>query len=159
MNNNNRRDILSAQTFTVSPSLPIVDLTTVVSSQDDQRANLAITDVNIRINIVHTWDSDVVATLIHPDGTRVLLFSGVGGSGDNFTNTVLDDQASTSITTGTAPFTGSFRPAGSLSSLINKGASGVWQLEIRDTASLDQGTLLNWSVIVETGEPMFTVGR
>lgn len=158
VNNNNRRDILAAQTFTVSPSLAIPDLVTVVSTQTISGLTLPITDVNIRVNITHTWDSDLTATLVHPDGTRVQLFSAVGGSGDNFTNTILDDEASASITTGVAPFTGSFKPAGLLSTLINKSASGVWQLEIRDNASLDTGTLLNWSVIVETGEPVFNVG-
>ncbi len=103
-----------------------------------------------------TWDSDLVATLIHPDGTRVLLFSGVGVA-LNFTNTVLDDEAATPITAGTPPFTGSFRPMGALSTLIGKPGNGAWQLEIRDTASLDQGTLLNWSIIVQTGEPGFAV--
>jgi hypothetical protein len=37
--------------------------------------------------------------VVAPDGTPVVLFSGVGGSGDNFTATVLDDQATASITT------------------------------------------------------------
>ena len=35
-------------------------------------------------------------------------------AGDNFTSTVLDDNASEAINTGSAPFTGSFSPQGSL---------------------------------------------
>ncbi len=158
VNNNNRRDPATTQTFTASPAVAIPDVATVTTTQTVTGLTLPITDVNIRVNITHTWDADLVATLIHPDGTRVLLFSAVGGSGDNFTNTVLDDEAPTSITAGTAPFTGSFRPAGSLASLINKSANGVWQLELSDTASLDTGTLANWSIILSTGEPIFSTG-
>lgn len=37
-----------------------------------------------------------------------------GSSGNNYTNTVFDDEAASLITAGTAPFSGSFRPEGSL---------------------------------------------
>ena len=158
VNNNNRRDILGAQTFTANPALFVPDFATVVTSQTVSGLTLPITDVNIRVNIAMTWDSDLRVTLIHPDGTRVLLFANVGPAGVNFTNTVLDDEASASITTGTAPFTGSFRPLQPLSALANKSASGTWQLEISDTVGGDQATLQNWSIIVQIGEPGFSTG-
>ncbi len=52
---------------------------------------------------------------MHPDATMVELSTDNGSTGDNYTNTVFDDEASTAITAGTAPFTGSYRPEGSLS--------------------------------------------
>ena len=103
-------------------------------------------DVNVAVNITHTWDSDVRATLIGPDGTSVLLFGGVGGSGDNFTNTVLDDEAATAIGAGTAPFTGSFKPAQPLSALDGKLIAGTWTLALADTVNQDTGTLSSWTV-------------
>ena len=64
--------------------------------------------VCMRIN--HTYDSDLVVQLIAPDGTMVNLFSGVGGAGDNFTNTCLNQSATTSINSGSPPFNGTFKP-------------------------------------------------
>ena len=52
-----------------------------------------ILDLNVLININHTWDEDLDVFLVAPDGTRVELFTDVGGIGDNFTNTLLDDEA------------------------------------------------------------------
>jgi hypothetical protein len=56
-------------------------------------------DLNLELDITHTYHRQLTATLFAPDGTPVELFSNVGGSGDNLTATVLDDQA------GSAPFT------------------------------------------------------
>jgi subtilisin-like proprotein convertase family protein/subtilisin family serine protease len=109
----------------------------------------AIIDLNVTLDITHTWDGDLVVFLISPSGTRVELFSGVGGSGNNFTNTTLDDEAATSITNGTAPFTGSYRPVGLLSDFDGESPIGTWALEINDVLGLDMGTLNSWSLTLE----------
>ena len=73
----------------------------------------AIEDIEVSINITHTFAADLNVFLISPEGTRVELIDDLGGFGDNFTDTVFDDEAATSISTITsamAPFTGSFRP-------------------------------------------------
>jgi hypothetical protein len=77
---------------------------------------------------------------------------GVGGSGDNFTGTIFDDQATTAIASGTPPFTGRFRPAQPLSALLGEDPNGTWSLEITDFFQQDQGTLTAWSIRVRTGE-------
>ena len=56
-----------------------------------------IGDVNVTINIEHTWDGDLDIELINPDGDIVSLASGVGGQDDNFTNTTFDDDAAIAI--------------------------------------------------------------
>src|SRR5262249_57827992 len=100
-----------------------------------------IVDINVTLNISHTYDSDLVVSLIGPDNTTVTLFSNVGGSGDNFTNTVLDDQAATLISSGVAPFTGTYRPSpGMLSSFNSHATNGTWTLKAQDTAAADTGT-------------------
>jgi len=102
----------------------------------------------ICVNITHTYDSDLDIFLVAPDGTEITLISAVGGGDDNFTNTCLNNNADTSIIDGIAPFTGMFRPLGSLG-LINNGqtGNGLWQLKIHDTYPFaDSGTLLDWSI-------------
>lgn len=107
-----------------------------------------IDDVNATLNIKHPYDSDLTVFLKGPDGTRINLFTRVGGSGDNFSGTILDDEASLAITSGSAPFSGSFRPAESLGVFDGKNVHGTWTLEITDSVRRDKGTLLNWTLTV-----------
>ena len=73
--------------------------------------DFVINDVNVTLNIQHTWVPDLTITLTSPDGTVVELSSAIGNAGDDdMTNTSFDDGADTDITDGTAPFTGVFRP-------------------------------------------------
>jgi subtilisin-like proprotein convertase family protein len=121
---------------------PAVTSSIVVSSTG------AVSDVNVTINISHTFDGDLDIFLIGPNGTRVELTTDNGGTGENFVSTVFDDQALTSITAGAAPFTGSFKPEGLLSTLNGIPANGTWTLEITDDAGVDTGTLNSWSLTI-----------
>ena len=112
-----------------------------------------VTDVNVRLDIAHTYAADVRAYLVSPSGRRVELVSIAGGDGDNFTDTVFDDEAATPVAVGAAPFTGSFRPVGSLADFDGQSANGTWTLQVDDVAQYDAGTLLNWSITLATGEP------
>ncbi|MCI0377016.1 MAG: S8 family serine peptidase [Gemmataceae bacterium] len=137
-------------TFTNSTPAPIRDLTNTVSfitiNQD-----ITIADVNVRINITHTWDSDLYIDLRGPDLTTALLIRYRGGSGDNFTNTVLNDEAGTFIGNGAAPFAGSYRPEVALSRFDGKNARGQWRLRVYDAYYFDVGTLHFWSLTIEQG--------
>lgn len=41
----------------------------------------AIRDINVRLDIEHRWNPDLIVTLISPMGTRVELFGGIGTDG------------------------------------------------------------------------------
>ncbi len=117
----------------------------------------SIADITVSLSAAFSPDSDLEAVLIAPNGTQVPLFSGVGGNGLNFVNTVLDDSAENSINSGTAPFTGSFKPSGTLSSLdglpvdfknsFGLWVPGVWTLQLTSSSAL-KGTLDNWSLSI-----------
>ena len=126
----------------------IIDNTTVTSIIDIADAG-TVADVDVTLDITHTWDSDLDVFLIAPDSTRIELFQDVGGSGDNFVGTILDDEASTSISSGTAPFTGSFSPTQSLGAVDGISMTGIWTLEISDDAGGDTGTLDAWSLLID----------
>ena len=127
---------------------------TVTNSVINVTDNVVITDINVTINIEHTWVADLDIKLIAPDGTtEVYLCQDVGGiAGVNFTNTVFDDDATTNIADGTPPFTGTFSPenqAGSeglLADFNGMSSLGDWTLEITDDANGDSGTLLDWTI-------------
>ena len=104
------------------------------TSSTFSRRRLTVLDVNAKVTITHTYDADLRATLTGPDGTSVLLFGGVGGSANDFTNTTLDDEAATAIGAGAAPFTGSYKPVNPLSAFDGQLIAGTWKLTIVDTA-------------------------
>jgi len=125
--------------------IPIPDLG-VANSVISVPAGSAISDVNVTLNITHTWDADLDVYLISPQGTEVELFTDVGSSGNNFTGTILDDECATPIASGTAPFTGCYQPEGSLSAFDGQNPSGVWALRVEDDAGADSGTLTSWEL-------------
>jgi len=149
-NTNGQYDAAASQTATsgtVNIAIPDNNATGITSSLN-VTLNGAVTLVTLTLRITHTWDSDLTAYLIGPDGTQITLFSGVGGNGDNFTNTTFSDAAITAIGSGSAPFTGTFKPAAALSAFIGKVAAGAWKIKVVDTANTDIGTLVNWSLSV-----------
>jgi subtilisin-like proprotein convertase family protein len=113
-----------------------------------------VLDVNVRIRLNHTFDGDLIISLIAPNGREVFLSNRRGGDGDNFTNTLFDDEATASITAAAAPFSGAFRPESqtpaaqpnALGLLDGMAQGGVWTLKIEDTTSLNTGQLLNWAL-------------
>ncbi|MCF2147041.1 proprotein convertase P-domain-containing protein [Desmonostoc muscorum LEGE 12446] len=141
-------DGVTNQTKTFSNNTPvsIPDLSTIISNLAVSGFTTSIIDVNVTLNIKHNWASDLDVFLINPTGTRVELFTDVGGSNSSFTNTKLDDEAATSITVGTAPFTGSFKPEKVLSAFDNQNPNGTWKLEVTDDDSAITGTLNSWSL-------------
>lgn len=119
---------------------------TVTTSVINVTDNFEIEDVNVLINLTHTYVGDLLIKLIGPDGTEVLLANGLGGNGDNYTNTIFDDEAENSITTGNVPFTGTYSPQEPLAGFNGKQALGNWTLHITDMYNGDGGNLLNWSI-------------
>lgn len=108
--------------------------------------DFVVGDVNVTVNIQHTFDADIEIKLVGPDNTEVVLSNRNGGSGDNYTNTVFDDEGTNAIAGGTPPFTGTFVPDESLSAFDGGSSLGDWTLVITDFADLDGGQLDNWTL-------------
>ena len=108
--------------------------------------DIRITDLNVKLNIEHTAVGDLNIVLLSPSFVPYPLVVGRGGTGDNFTATVLDDQAAVAIRDGVAPFSGSFKPEVSLASLNGQNARGGWTLVVGDTKYRDSGKLVNWTL-------------
>jgi subtilisin-like proprotein convertase family protein len=108
-------------------------------------------DVNVNLSLTHTYDSDLAISLQGPGGaTTVSLAYRRGSSGDNYTNTTFDDEAVTPISSGSAPFSGSFRPEAFLSAFDGLAAAGTWNLKVADMAGADTGNVTAFNLTVTT---------
>ena len=108
-----------------------------------------IEDLNVKVNINHMWTSDLIVSLIAPDGSLVELFSSVGRGEGEFDNTILDHEASMSIANGSSPYNGAYKPEGNLSKFYGKSMTGTWKLQVTDTSASDTGILNSWCIIIE----------
>ena len=107
-----------------------------------------IADLNVRLNITHTFMGDLTITLTSPAGTSVVLEDQQLGSDDDFVDTVFDDEASGSIFNAGAPWTGAFTPMNPLSAFDGELFDGTWTLTVLDNANIDSGTLDSWRLVI-----------
>jgi subtilisin-like proprotein convertase family protein len=105
-----------------------------------------VQDVNVTVNITHTWDGDLTLSLLTPTNASITLSTHHGNSGDDYTNTIFDDEATTPISSGAPPYTGSFRPDSPLTAADGINASGNWRLKVVDDAGQDIGTINTWNL-------------
>ncbi len=108
-----------------------------------------ILDIGVEVSII-TEKLDMSIALVAPDGT-VINLSSVKGSGQDFNahsliNTVFDQSATTLLSGGQAPYTGSFRPEGDLNNLIGKSTQGKWTLQITNRANNSNARLTRFNI-------------
>ncbi len=129
-----------------------------IISEIEVEDDFVIGDLNVEISITHSNTGFLDAYLTSPGGQRVELFTEVGGGGDHFDKTVLDDQSRFPITKAKPPFKGTFQPEAlgkrqpGLSSFNGKSVKGVWQLVVRGTRSERFGMLHSWGLTVTPRE-------
>ncbi len=130
-------------------------------------ANYYLTDLDIRLNLRHPTTDQVDIFLTH-DGITVELTTDNGGTGNNYIATRFDDEAAVSVTNGSAPFTGSYRPERPLSAFDNRDSTGLWTLTVSDDFPGETGTLDSWALDFDsvrctpedaTLPPCYSVGR
>ena len=131
----------------------------------------SILDVAVGFRINHSWPADLTMTLIHPDGTEIVLAdhngngnhrdgSEVWGEGSRSCNGKLayfTESAIQSIVDRGKPFSGFSRPVESLSALFGKPATGNWTIRVVDGWAQDAGELFCAQLLLTTSEPETTV--
>jgi subtilisin-like proprotein convertase family protein len=124
------------------------DYSTGITSTLGVGGSSRVKGLRVRIGkIAHSYAGDLTITLIAPNGQSVrLINANLGGNGADFTNTVFDDSAATSITKGAPPFTGSYRPVEPLSSLDGAPLNGNWTLQVSDNAPGNIGEIDAWGI-------------
>jgi subtilisin-like proprotein convertase family protein len=100
---------------------------------------------SVCLNVSHTYIGDLEARLTCPNGTIINLVLRRGAAGDNFAGTCFS-VAGPAISTGVAPFAGTFTPEQALALLSACNVNGNWTLNIRDRVAGDVGVLLDWTL-------------
>lgn len=108
--------------------------------------NFGIEEVNIDIS--HASVEELNVYLKSPSGTIVELTNGANCKGSNYTGTKFRSDFNTSISVGTAPYTGNFKPTGYLGRFnTGQAANGNWTLIVKDWLfGGNSGTLNSWSI-------------
>lgn len=118
-----------------------------------------ITDLDVQIEISHTYVSDLVVALTHVDtGTSVVLIDRIlepnqTCRGEDIAAT-LDDEAATAIEDecgepAVPAIAGTFSPNEALEAFDAEDIGGTWELTVADEAADDTGTVTAWSLSVE----------
>src|ERR1019366_2712218 len=100
------------------------------------------------INIIHPKVEELYIYLQSPSGIVVELTEGTSCKDSNYTNTCFNNSAISSITLSQAPYTGSFKPIGSLGRFNNgQAGNGTWRLIVKDyLAFIDSGSVVSWNL-------------
>jgi photosystem II stability/assembly factor-like uncharacterized protein/subtilisin-like proprotein convertase family protein len=139
-------------------------------------ANATITNIHVKWTMPHTWVGDMVFALKAPNGQILNLdylisITGVGPS-TGFVNTTVSSAGVNALSTGTDPYTGTFR-ADAVITNVNAGAGGPtgftptattwpplyttangnWVLAMKDGFGGDVGTLTNWTITFDYTTP------
>ena len=87
-----------------------------------------IQDLEMSVDITHTYVGDLTVTLVSPAGTHVVLHSRSGGSQDNLVRSYR------------------FADTPALQSLRGQSAQGAWKLRVADLEAVDLGKLNRWAL-------------
>ncbi|MDQ7803169.1 S8 family serine peptidase [Amycolatopsis sp. A133] len=115
----------------------------VAFSVDGTTCSTDATSTTVGLN--HSYVGDLVGTLTAPSGAKATVFQRNGGSGKNLCKVVFADDAAaafSTVTSANAPFTGTWRPAQSLTGgLTAAAADGTWTFSVVDAAGGDAGSI------------------
>jgi len=90
-----------------------------------------ISSLKVGVDITHTYQGDLMLTLISPSGTIAVLHDRKGGRADDIKST-FDISSSPS-----------------LRNLLNQPLKGEWVLWVQDLANVDEGSINSWSLEIE----------
>jgi subtilisin-like proprotein convertase family protein len=123
--------------------------------------HIIIGDLDVTVSLSHSSVFDLRLSLAGPSGTKVTLneFDPLTQyvEGADYDETIFDDEAAIGIEQGSAPFSGRYRPLGSLAAFDGEDACGLWTLEVLDSCYADTGWLEAYSLTILAPEPCTAV--
>jgi subtilisin-like proprotein convertase family protein len=119
---------VSSHEYCDQPGAAISDNQTTTVTMDVPADGTTVSEVEVYVNITHTYIGDLILTLTAPSGTSVTLHNRSGGSADNIVGW----------------YPGSLTPAEDLAAFAGESMPGTWTLTVSDNAGGDTGTINEW---------------
>lgn len=106
-----------------------------------------ISDVNVTVDIAHTWVNDLTVRLTSPSGTIVTLVANPCASAALNNIEATFDDAGTALVCANNPAIGGTRiPNQPLSAFNGQNSAGTWTLTVADAFNQDGGAINGWSL-------------
>lgn len=133
--------------YTINPSAAIPDNNTAYTVHAiNVPTTDPVSDVNLYVDLTHTWISDINIALVDPAGAnQINVFSGSCTNNDNIDAT-FDDQGSPIACATT--ITGNVIPAQALSVYNGINPNGNWLVGVRDLAAADTGFINTYTLTI-----------
>ncbi|MCA8960374.1 MAG: proprotein convertase P-domain-containing protein, partial [Planctomycetes bacterium] len=136
-----------------TPGLPLSDTLPPAVSTITLADDLPVADIQVGIQVTHSWHGDLEVDLSTPAGTTLRLHDHQGGS-DPDLDLIWWEFG---VPNGSAPYTCActMRPApGSFFEIFGESSAGTWSLSVADTVRNDVGTFDAWSIAIsDVGPP------
>jgi len=146
--NTTTRSFTTQAFFCVSPNLAIPDNVPAGVTSNLVIANSgSVTDLNMSLQVTHTFVGDLSFRLTHVEsGTTALLINRPSSCSGNDINAILDDEAASPVQCAASVPTinGSFRPDNPLTVFDGLARNGTWRLTASDNSGADLGTVNTW---------------
>jgi subtilisin-like proprotein convertase family protein len=119
--------------------------------------SLVITDINVGVDITHSYVAELAVTLTSPAGITVSLLEVESCLNDDFSsgpdiNVIFDDEGSDLVCGSSSPVvSGTLKPQiGTLGIFNDQSTEGDWVLTVTDIYSGDWGSLNNFTLAIST---------
>jgi subtilisin-like proprotein convertase family protein len=139
--------------FSTGPiSVPVPDLTVTTVPLVVSGGSTSLARVQVYVEIMHTYNADLLIQVQSPAGTIEDLSNHRGGPNDDVFNGTLFDMdslnpiASYVFTNGVAA--PDLEPDGDLDGFAGEDSNGTWNLIISDTVGIDSGSMTGWDLNV-----------
>ena len=136
----------------------IVDNTTVTNSiVIPSLGGATITDLNVFVNLTHTYTADLRLSLQSPTGTIInMIASGLCTDNDNIIAEF--DQQAANLIGAVCPMNNIFaRPSSTFAGFNGQVMQGTWTLRVQDVATDDAGVINSWCLIPTVSSPNILV--
>ncbi|MGB0371410.1 MAG: S8 family serine peptidase [Opitutales bacterium] len=124
-------------------------------------SNQTIEDLDLYLDIEHTYVGDLIVTLRHVDSgaSSTVISRPSSGTADDI-KIILDDEALNDVGNG-APYTlwERYIPENPLSVFDGINMAGTWEITVADRATADTGILLEWRLQSRTGIEAFEYSK
>ena len=104
--------------------------------------NATLEDINVNLEMAHTWLADVLVSLTSPDGTSIALLNQPCGN-LNDVDVIFDDKGTAQDCNGFVPpaLLGTIIAEDKLSSFVGENINGDWTLTVQDFFNGDGGSV------------------